>query len=104
MMNSVHLILTDSGGIQEEAPSLGRAVLVMRDTTERLEGIEVGTVKLVGTDKDTIVDNTLELLDNPSLYEKMTRAINPYSDGKAAEKIHRVLNNFLPISAQGCFG
>ncbi len=99
LMSYSYLILTDSGGIQEEAPSLGKPVLVMRDTTERPEGIEVGTVKLVGTDKDTIVNNTFELLDNPVLYDKMSIAINPYGDGKAAERIYRVLSKLLPISA-----
>ncbi len=83
---------------------MGKPVLVMRDTTERPEGIEVGTVKLVGTDKDTIVNNTFELLDNPSLYDKMTKATNPYGDGKASERIYRALTTLLPISAQGCFG
>ena len=78
---------------------MGKPVLVMRDTTERPEGIEVGTVKLVGTDKDTIVNNTFELLDNPSLYEKMSKATNPYGDGKAAERICRALTACLPISA-----
>jgi UDP-N-acetylglucosamine 2-epimerase (non-hydrolysing) len=77
----------DSGGIQEEAPSLGKPVLVMRDTTERPEGIEAGTVKLVGTDKDAIINSTLQLLDNPSLYENMSKANNPYGDGKAAQRI-----------------
>lgn len=99
LMNNSYIILTDSGGIQEEAPSLGKPVLVMRDTTERPEGIEAGTVKLVGTDKHAIINNTLELLDNPSLYDKMSKAINPYGDGKAAERIYRVLSTLLPTSA-----
>lgn len=91
LMNNAYLILTDSGGIQEEAPSLGKPVLVMRDTTERPEGVEAGTVKLVGTDKDIIVNETLELIDNSLLYERMSKAVNPYGDGKAAEKIVSVL-------------
>lgn len=86
---------SDSGGIQEEAPSLGKPVLVMRDTTERPEGVEAGVVKLVGTDKDTIVNEILELLDNPSLYEKMSKAVNPYGDGRAAERIVNILKGRL---------
>lgn len=93
LMNKAYLILSDSGGIQEEAPSLGKPVLVLRDTTERPEGIEAGTVKLVGVDKDTIVKETLELLDNPSLYEKMSKSVNPYGDGRAAERIVNILSN-----------
>lgn len=91
LMDHAYLILTDSGGIQEEAPSLGKPVLVMRDTTERPEGITAGVVKLVGTDKKRIVNATLKLLDNKRLYKKMSKAINPYGDGKAAERIARVL-------------
>lgn len=90
-MNHSYPILTDSGGIQEEAPSLGKPVLVMRDTTERPEGIEAGTVRLVGTDKDRIVSEIMRLLDNTSLYEKMSKAVNLYGDGKAAEKIVEIL-------------
>ncbi len=91
LMNRSYLVLTDSGGVQEEAPSLGKPVLVMRDTTERPEGIKAGTVKLVGTNRDTIIDETLMLLDKPSLYEEMSRAVNPYGDGKTAERIVDVL-------------
>lgn len=86
LMSSAYLVLTDSGGIQEEAPSLGKPVLVLRNTTERPEGIEAGTVKLVGTDRDEIVNNTLELLNNQRLYEGMSKAVNPYGDGRAAKK------------------
>jgi len=93
LMNRSYLILTDSGGIQEEAPSLGKPVLVMRDTTERPEGVEAGTVKLVGTDKDAIIGNTLELLDNSSLYDRMSKTVNPYGDGMAAERIAEVILN-----------
>ena len=82
-----HLILTDSGGVQEEAPSLGVPVLVLRDTTERPEGIEAGTLKLVGTDEDTIFNTANELLTNKSAYEKMSKASNPYGDGKASIRI-----------------
>jgi len=82
-----HLILTDSGGVQEEAPSLGVPVLVLRDTTERPEGIEAGTLKLAGTDEDTIYCLASELLNDQIEYEKMAKASNPYGDGKASERI-----------------
>ncbi len=92
LMKKACIILTDSGGIQEEAPSLGKPVLVMRDTTERPEGIEAGTVKLIGTDKDKIVNETVNLLPYSTEYEKMSRAINPYGDGKASERIVEILS------------
>lgn len=82
-----HIILTDSGGIQEEAPSLGKPVLVLRDTTERPEGIEAGTLKLAGTDEETIYQLTKELLTNKAEYEKMAKASNPYGDGNASYRI-----------------
>ena len=82
-----YLILTDSGGIQEEAPSLGKPVLVMRDTTERPEGVEAGTLKLVGTSEEVIYQNFKELLENPAAYEKMSHAANPYGDGYASKRI-----------------
>ena len=82
-----YLILTDSGGIQEEAPSLGKPVLVLRDTTERPEGITAGTLKLAGTDEETIYKLTKELLENKEEYEKMSKASNPYGDGKASKRI-----------------
>lgn len=85
--NKSYLILTDSGGIQEEAPSLGKPVLVLRDTTERPEGIEAGTLKLVGTDEEIIYQETKKLLDNQKEYEKMSKASNPYGDGYASERI-----------------
>lgn len=91
LMQHCHIVLTDSGGIQEEAPSLGKPVLVMREKTERPEGIEAGTVKLVGTGRQRIRDNVAELLDNPSIYQRMARAVNPYGDGKASERIIKVL-------------
>lgn len=90
-MNRSYLILTDSGGIQEEAPSLGKPVLVMRDTTERPEGIKAGTLKLVGTDEEVIYRNFKELLDNQQVYEKMSHASNPYGDGFASKHIADVL-------------
>jgi len=86
-MNRAHIILTDSGGIQEEAPSLGKPVLVLRDTTERPEGIEAGTLKLAGTDEETIYKLTKELLVNKEVYEQMSKATNPYGDGHASERI-----------------
>lgn len=85
------VILTDSGGIQEEAPSLGKPVLVMRDTTERPEGIAAGTSKLVGTNEETIYKEFTELLDNKESYDKMAHAANPYGDGHASERIADVL-------------
>ena len=87
LLNKCHLILTDSGGVQEEAPSLGKPVLVMRDTTERPEALEAGTVMLVGTNKDSIIKNVSNLLEDESIYEKMSYAHNPYGDGTASEKI-----------------
>ncbi|MCL1040915.1 UDP-N-acetylglucosamine 2-epimerase (non-hydrolyzing) [Shewanella marisflavi] len=87
LMDKAHIILTDSGGIQEEAPSLGKPVLVMRDTTERPEAVEAGTVKLVGTDVNQIVTNLDELLSDADAYQKMSYAHNPYGDGKACQRI-----------------
>lgn len=87
LMEKSHIVLTDSGGIQEEAPGLGKPVLVMRDTTERPEALTAGTVKLVGTDYCMIVNEVSALLDNQEHYESMSKAINPYGDGKACEKI-----------------
>lgn len=87
LMEKSYLIITDSGGVQEEAPSLGKPVLVMRDTTERPEAVEIGTVKLVGTDKDKIVKEAQELLTNTAAYHEMSLLHNPYGDGKAAERI-----------------
>ena len=86
-----YMILTDSGGIQEEAPSLGKPVLVMRDTTERPEGIKAGTLKLVGTDEQTIYDNFKELLENKESYDAMAHASNPYGDGFACKRIAEIL-------------
>ena len=87
LMNQSHFIITDSGGVQEEAPSLGKPVLVMRDTTERPEALEAGTVKLVGTDPQKIIKEAQKLLDNQEEYQKMSKAHNPYGDGKACKKI-----------------
>lgn len=87
LMEKSYLVLTDSGGIQEEAPGLGKPVLVMRDTTERPEALDAGTVKLVGTDYDKIVNEISVLLDDKKYYNKMSKAVNPYGDGKACERI-----------------
>lgn len=87
LMEKSNIVLTDSGGIQEEAPGLGKPVLVMRDTTERPEALDAGTVKLVGTDYNKIVNEVSTLLDNPLEYERMSHAVNPYGDGKAASRI-----------------
>lgn len=90
-MSRSYLILTDSGGIQEEAPSLGKPVLVMRDTTERPEGIEAGTLKLVGTEEETIYNEFTELLDDIESYSKMSHASNPYGDGFASKRISDII-------------
>lgn len=87
LMEKSTIVLTDSGGIQEEAPGLGKPVLVMRDTTERPEALEAGTVKLVGMDCDKIVNEVSCLLDDQGYYEKMSKAVNPYGDGKACQRI-----------------
>lgn len=86
-----HICLTDSGGIQEEVPSYGRPVLVMRDTTERPEGVKAGTLRLVGTDEDVIYNNFKELLENSDAYNAMAKACNPYGDGHACERIADIL-------------
>ena len=87
LMEKATIVLTDSGGIQEEAPGLGKPVLVMRDTTERPEALEAGTVKLVGTDYDKIISEVSMLLDDTEYYEAMSKAVNPYGDGLACERI-----------------
>jgi UDP-N-acetylglucosamine 2-epimerase (non-hydrolysing) len=94
LMNRASLILTDSGGIQEEAPSLGKPVLVMRDVTERPEAISAGTVKLVGTNSQTIIDNVEQVLLNKQTYKAMAKAHNPYGDGKAAARIVSAIEKF----------
>lgn len=93
LLKHSHIVLTDSGGIQEEAPSLGKPVLVMRDVTERPEAVEAGTVRLVGADRGRIVANMTELLDNDACYAAMARAHNPYGDGKACARIVSVLRD-----------
>lgn len=94
-LNNSYMILTDSGGIQEEAPSLGKPVLVMRDTTERPEGVQAGTLKLVGTDEEVIYDNFKLLLENSNEYEKMSKASNPYGDGFTCKRIADILEKNL---------
>jgi UDP-N-acetylglucosamine 2-epimerase (non-hydrolysing) len=96
LMERAYLIITDSGGVQEEAPSLGKPVLVMRDTTERPEAVEAGTVKLVGTDEAAIVREAAHLLDHADDYERMAKAHNPYGDGKAGGRIAERLKWELP--------
>lgn len=98
LMNRCYLIITDSGGIQEEAPSLGKPVLVMRETTERPEAVKAGTVLLVGTEREKIVKETIDLLKNKEKYQSMSKAHNPYGDGKAAEKIVEIIKNFKKVN------
>src|SRR6185369_2186009 len=86
-----YLVLTDSGGIQEEAPALGKPILVLRNVTERPEGVDAGTARVVGTDPDRIVSETITLLEDRSAYEAMARAVNPYGDGRAADRIVKAL-------------
>jgi UDP-N-acetylglucosamine 2-epimerase (non-hydrolysing) len=92
LMEKSTVVLTDSGGIQEEAPGLGKPVLVMRNTTERPEALDAGTVKLVGTDHDLILEEVSQLLENQDYYDKMSKAVNPYGDGLACGRIVKILN------------
>lgn len=101
LMNKANIVLTDSGGIQEEAPGLGKPVLVMRDTTERPEALASGTVHLVGTDYDKIVNEVSTLLEDKAAYETMSKAVNPYGDGKACNRIVRILNG-EQVERYGC--
>jgi UDP-N-acetylglucosamine 2-epimerase (non-hydrolysing) len=95
LMTNSYIIITDSGGIQEEAPSLGKPVLVMRHTTERPEAVDAGTVKIVGTDKDNIVKETGLLIENQKTYDNMSRAHNPYGDGKSCKRILKIIKKEL---------
>jgi len=99
LMNKSYLVLTDSGGLQEEAPSLGKPVLVLRDTTERPEAVRAGTVKMVGTEKQAILEAAKTLLTDRQSYQEMANAVNPYGDGKAANRIIRALNYHFGRSA-----
>lgn len=101
LMSHANIVLTDSGGIQEEAPGLGKPVLVMRDTTERPEALASGTVHLVGTDYDKIMIEVSTLLEDKSAYDKMSKAVNPYGDGKACDRIVRILND-EEVERYGC--
>jgi UDP-N-acetylglucosamine 2-epimerase (non-hydrolysing) len=92
LMEKSYFILTDSGGVQEEAPSLGKPVLVMREVTERTEGIEAGTARLVGTDPETIIRETVMLLDDPRQYAAMANRKNPYGDGRSSQRIREALS------------
>jgi UDP-N-acetylglucosamine 2-epimerase (non-hydrolysing) len=100
-MKRCHFLLSDSGGVQEEAPALGKPVLVLRTNTERPEAVEAGAARLVGTDQAGIVEAANELLDMPGAYEKMACAISPYGDGKAAEKIVGAIENFFSVRPVG---
>lgn len=100
LMEKSTIVLTDSGGIQEEAPGLGKPVLVMRDTTERPEALKAGTVKLVGTDYDKIVGEVSKLLDDKTYYDQMSKAVNPYGDGLACPRVVRKLNGYALISKE----
>ncbi len=93
LMKKSYIVLTDSGGIQEEAPSLGKPVIVLRDVTERVEGIDAGTAILVGTDKNKIYDTAAKLLDDKKEYEKISKSVNPYGDGTTGKKIIDIINN-----------
>jgi UDP-N-acetylglucosamine 2-epimerase (non-hydrolysing) len=95
LMNRSYLIITDSGGVQEEAPSLGKPVLVMRDTTERPEAVQAGTVLLVGTDRAAIIKEANTLLDDSASYKAMSMAHNPYGDGNAAQRITASLKSLV---------
>jgi len=97
LMANSHVVLTDSGGVQEEAPSLGKPVLVMRENTERPEAVAAGTVKLVGTDQATIVRATSRLIEQPDLYTRMANAVNPYGDGRAAQRVVAATAELLGI-------
>jgi UDP-N-acetylglucosamine 2-epimerase (non-hydrolysing) len=101
LMSRAHIILTDSGGIQEEAPSLGKPVLVMRETTERPEAVDAGTVRLVGNSREKIVAETFRLLDDASVYDAMSRAHNPYGDGKASQRIAEQVLGYVSNRASG---
>ncbi|HFL9131207.1 TPA: UDP-N-acetylglucosamine 2-epimerase, partial [Escherichia coli] len=101
LMERSYIILTDSGGIQEEAPSLGKPVLVMRETTERLEALNAGTVKLVGTNYDTIIKEFEYLMNDKSHYESMSKSTNPYGNGNSAIKIKEIIDNYFFNSLQG---
>ena len=98
LMNKCFMVMTDSGGLQEEAPHLGKPVLVLRDVTERPEAVEAGTVKLVGTDISAIKTEANKLINDPKEYAKMSKAINPYGDGKASKRIVDIIENYFGLA------
>jgi UDP-N-acetylglucosamine 2-epimerase (non-hydrolysing) len=100
LMRQAHVLLTDSGGIQEEGPSLGKPVLVMREKTERPEAVEAGTARLVGTDEERIVTETALLLDNPAEYAARSRVHNPYGDGRASQRIKQIIHSYFSNNGQ----
>jgi UDP-N-acetylglucosamine 2-epimerase (non-hydrolysing) len=104
LMRRSYLLLSDSGGVQEEAPSLGKPVLVLRETTERPEAVEAGTAKLVGADEEAIVNGVNLLLDDPEEYRRMARLHNPYGDGFASNRIVDLISANLGISLGQLFG
>ena len=101
LMARCYLIMTDSGGLQEEAPSLGKPVLVLRRETERPEAIEAGTVKLAGVEQENIVRLARELFDDPKAYEAMAHAVNPYGDGKTSSRILQAIEQYFGLRADG---
>ena len=100
LMNKSYMIMTDSGGLQEEAPHLGKPVLVLRDVTERPEAVEAGTVKLVGTDIEKIVKEANQLINNKEAYSKMSKAINPYGDGNASQRIVNAILKYFNLRTE----
>jgi len=93
-----YLIMTDSGGIQEEAPSLHKPVLVLRDSTERPEGVDAGTLRVIGTNEEDVYNETKKLLEKPDLYQKMSQAVNPYGDGQASERIVQHIKYYFNLT------
>ncbi|PID98503.1 MAG: UDP-N-acetylglucosamine 2-epimerase (non-hydrolyzing) [Actinomycetales bacterium] len=100
VMKAAHIVLTDSGGVQEEAPALGKPVLVMRENTERPEAVTAGTVRLIGTDEDRIVDEVSTLIDDQKAYDLMANAVNPYGDGKAAQRSVAAIAELLGVGTR----
>lgn len=100
MLSMAHIVLTDSGGVQEEAPSLGKPVLVMRDNTERPEAVTAGTVSLIGTDEEVIVKEVDRLLNQQDAFDAMANAVNPYGDGKAAERTVAAVAELLGVGTR----
>ena len=99
-MNKCYLVMTDSGGLQEEAPNLGKPVLVLREVTERQEAVEYGTVKLVGTDTNLIISEANKLIRDKNEYNKMSKAVNPYGDGKASLRIVNIILKYFGLNKE----